>query len=319
MKKATGSKKKRGKKLNRRFYFFVKKHPFFSFALLLFLVFLVGGLTLYKARFVQPKLRAETEKNDMKKIPIDVKKSLAKQVQSASVSAELHVPILMYHYVEYVRDVKDKERQLLNVNPNVFEKQIQTLISAGYTFITAKDLGDMLDGKKPVPRNPIILTFDDGHWDLDTNVLPILKKYRVHATAYIVSGFVGTNTDSLSSSQLQDVINSGLVDVGVHTVHHVSLKGKPLAEKKYEIDESKTMLEQKFHIHVYSFAYPYGSFDEQTIQLVKQAGFTTAASTIAGNEQSNQNRYFLFRVRPGYYTGQALLNYLNLRWSSYRR
>jgi|SRR5579885_135817 len=283
------------------------------FALLIIVSFAVcrGGLFVYHTYSSPPKVLPETEKNSMKKLPPDVKKELLKRTQKASISATLHVPILMYHYVEYVQDKKDKERQLLNVNPNVFEQQIRTLQNAGYTFITAKDLGDILDGIKQAPQKPIILTFDDGHWDLDTNVVPILKKYNVHATAYIVPGFIGTNTDSLTPQEMQDVVNSGLIDVGAHTVHHISLKGKSLAQVQYEVDTSKTMLEQQYHIHVYSFAYPYGSFDQQTINVVKQAGFTTAASTIAGNEQSNQNRFFLFRVRPGYMTGQTLLNYLN--------
>ncbi|HEV2340115.1 MAG TPA: polysaccharide deacetylase family protein [Patescibacteria group bacterium] len=289
------------------------------FILLILLFIGIGGFTLYKIHSSQKKLLPETEKNEMKKIPPDVKKALAKQSQIASISATLHVPILMYHYVEYVKDKNDKERQLLNVNPNVFEEQIQTLLSAGYIFITAKDLGDILDGVKQPPAKPIILTFDDGHWDLDANVLPILKKYNIHATTYIVPGFIGTNSDSLTPQEMQDVVNSGLIDIGAHTVHHISLKGKPLALVQYEVDQSKAMLENTYHIHVYSFAYPYGTFDQQTITVVKQAGFTTATSTIAGNEQSNQNRYFLFRVRPGYLIGQALLNYLNLVWNSYKQ
>ncbi len=112
----------------------------------------------------------------------------------------------------------------MNVNPYVFEEQIKTLLAAGYTFVTAKDLGDILDGKMSLPQKPIVLTFDDGHWDLDTSVLPILKKYNIHVTAYIVPGFIGTNSDSLTPTQLQDIIKSGLVDVGAHTVHHAYLK-----------------------------------------------------------------------------------------------
>ncbi len=320
MKKAIKSKAKRIEKQQHfKFFSVIKQHRINILMVFLIILICIGGFALYQAHSAQTKPLPETEKNVMKKIPPDVQKEIAKQPQVASLSATLHVPILMYHYVEYVQNKKDKERQLLNVNPNIFEEQIQTLLSAGYTFITAKDLGDILNGTMQLPKNPVILTFDDGHWDLDTNVLPILKKYNIHATAYIVPGFVGTNSDSLTPQELQDVINSGLVDVGAHTVHHISLKGKPLAQAQYEIDTSKNMLEQKYHIHVYSFAYPYGTFDQQTIQLVKQAGFTTAASTIAGNEQSNQNRYFLFRVRPGYMTGQALLNYLNLTWHSYEQ
>jgi peptidoglycan/xylan/chitin deacetylase (PgdA/CDA1 family) len=285
--------------------------------MVIFILCIVGilGFFLYHIFSPSPKFLPETEKNSMNKLPSDVKQSLKKQVQSATISATLAVPILMYHYVEYVKDKRDTERQLLDVTPNVFEKQIQILISAGYSFITAKDLGDILDGKEQPPEKPIILTFDDGHWDLDTVVLPILKKYNIRATAYIIPGFIGKNTDSLSIQEMQDVVSSGLIDIGAHTVHHISLKGKLPATVQYEVGESKRMLEQQYNIHVYSFAYPNGSFDKQAIDIVRQDGFTTAASTIAGAQQNNLNRFFLYRIRPGSQTGQTLLKYIKYRES----
>lgn len=269
----------------------------------------LGGFFIKNHFSSQKEPMLETPKNEMKVLPPDVKKEM--QAKPATISATLRVPLLMYHYVEYVKDKKDTIRQSLDIQPYTFEQQIKTLLTAGYTFITAKDFGDVLDGKKQLPPKPVILTFDDGHWDLATDVLPILKKYNVHATAYIVPGFIGTNTDSLTPEEMQELIDSGLIDIGAHTVHHISLKGQSLARVQYEVDESKTMLEQAYHLKVYSFAYPYGSFDQQTIDVVKQAGFTTAASTIPGIEQSTQNRFFLYRLRPGYRTGDVLLHYLD--------
>jgi len=289
---------------------------FLLFVIAVILCLYAGIFLVFHAKSSSPKMLPEIEKNEMKKLPPDVKNIVKEQMQTASISATLHVPILMYHYVEYIKDKRDKERVLLNVTPNVFEEQIQTLQTAGYTFITAKELGDILDGKMQQPQKPIMLTFDDGHWDLATDVLPLLKKYQVKVTAYIVPGFIDTNSDSLTTQEMQDVVNSGLVDVGAHTVHHLWLKGRSLEHATYEIDESKKMLEQQYHIHVTSFAYPYGAFDAQALALVQQAGFTTAASTIAGNEQGQFNRFFLFRVRPGYATGQSLLNYLDRTWRS---
>lgn len=114
----------------------------------------------------------------------------------------------------------------------------------------------------------------------------------------------------MSASQLDTVVKSGLVDVGAHTVHHIALKGRPHDEVQKEIDESKTWLEANYHISVVSFAYPDGSFDLQSAQLVKDDGFTTAVSTVPGIEQNQANRFFMYRLRPGYRTGQSLLNYL---------
>lgn len=274
------------------------------------LVFLsICGFLLYKLFLSQTKAVIETPKYEMKKLPADVKKQLVKQTTFASPSATLRIPILLYHYVEYVQDKKDKMRQSLNITPDVFESQVKTLSDAGYTFMTAKEVGEVLDGKISLPSNPIVLTFDDGHWDVDTDILPILKKYHAKATAYIISGFIG-GSDFLSQTQLQDIINSGLVDIGAHTVHHIALRGKLLPIVQYEVNQSKASLEQTYHISVVSFAYPDGSFDVQSINTVKDAGFTTSVSTIPGVEENQQNRYFLYRIRPGYRTGEELLHYL---------
>lgn len=264
------------------------------------------GLLIYA---IQTKAVIETPRSEMKKLPTDVKQALQEKKQTTILAASLRVPILLYHYVEYVQDKKDTIRQSLNINPDIFEKQIQTLQSAGYTFMTAKELGDVLDGNMPLPPRPILLTFDDGHWDLDTVILPLLKKYHVKATAYIISGFIDKQ-DFLTSEQLQDVINSGLVDVGAHTIHHIALKGKLLPIVTTEVDDSKKMLEETYHIHVVSFAYPDGSFDLQAANVVKDGGFTTAVSTIPGIQQDQLNRFFLYRIRPGARFGEELLSYL---------
>lgn len=219
-----------------------------------------------------------------------------------------HIPILMYHYVEIVQDKNDTIRQSLNVSPAVFEKQIVTLRNAGYTFLTMAQVGEVLDGKRSLPSKPVVLTFDDGHWDLATDILPVLKKYNVSITAYIIPGFIG-RSDFLSKKQFQQVRESGLVEIGAHTVHHVNLKFATVEHASSEIRGSKKMLEQAYSVpNVVSFAYPYGAFNEKAVQITREAGYTTAVSTMPGTAQSTSNRMTLFRLRPGARTGQTLLS-----------
>lgn len=230
--------------------------------------------------------------------------------QEASSSAEFRIPILLYHYVEYVKDPKDIIRTSLTTPPNTFEGQIKTLIEAGYTFLTANDLSNILNERMPMPNKPILLTFDDGHWDLETDILPILMKYHVRATAYIISGFIG-RPDFLTDVQLRHVIQSGLVEIGAHTVRHIELAKQPSTLVSNEVMNAKRSLEHSYHIHVTSFAYPSGSFDQQTVEAVIDAGYDTAMSTIPGVVQSNKHRYFLYRIRPGMKTGESLLTFLH--------
>lgn len=275
------------------------------FILLLIAFVLIGGFHLYQ--FIKSEIRSVTEisRDDTKKVPSEVKRKI-----TPNFFPSYRVPILLYHYVEYVTDKKDSIRQSLNIQPNIFEAQVKTLRDNGYTFMTAKELGEVIDGKRDMPPKPVLLTFDDGHYDLDTVILPILKKYHAKATAYIIPGFID-NPDFLTKAQLQDVVRSQLVDIGAHTVHHAYLKGRILPIVEYEIDQSKKMLENNYHVNVVSFAYPDGAFDQQAIDVVKSAGFTTAVTTIPGIVQTKQNGFFLFRLRPGYRTGHELLNYFN--------
>ena len=275
-----------------------------GFVSVLIYIALLSMHSYVKTKEIKPII--ETRKSEEKRLP----ESFRTQIVMASPSGSFRVPILMYHYVENVKNKNDRLRVELNITPFVFEQQVKTLATNGYTFLTAKDLGNILDGKEHAPQKPVLLTFDDGHWDFATDVLPILEKYHAKATAYIIPGFTG-GSDFMTQAQVHTVAESGLVDIGAHTVHHISLKGRPYAIVKREIDDSKTMLEQTYHIPVVSFAYPNGSFDEQAVQLVKDDGFTTSVSTVPGIQQSDVNRFYLYRLRPGQRTGATLIAWLS--------
>lgn len=225
------------------------------------------------------------------------------------IPTQIKIPILLYHYVEYVKDPKDTIRQSLDIQPYVFDEQVKTLKEAGFTFMTMADVADVLEGRKQLPEKPVVLTFDDGYRDLYTDVFPIIKKYQVKIVAYVVPGFLG-KPNNLTHAQLQELSLSNLVEVAAHTVHHAYLKGLPSAKAKAEIDRSKDMLEKELRKPIVSFAYPYGAFDQETIKLVEQSGFKTAVSTIAGDIITPDDKFFIHRVRPGRKVGIELIDML---------
>jgi peptidoglycan/xylan/chitin deacetylase (PgdA/CDA1 family) len=272
------------------------------------LVIAVGAFIFLHYRSEQEAMKpvVETHKSLVKKLPEDIKK----QLQNASPSATMRIPMLLYHYVENVKDKHDKLRMSLNIPPNVFDEQVKTLSDDGYTFMTAKEVGEVLDGKMQLPVKPIVLTFDDGHWDVATDILPILEKYHAKATAYIIPGFTG-GSDFMTQRQVASVAASGLVEIGAHTIHHLSLKGRAKDLVQHEVEGSKQMLEQTYHVQVVSFAYPNGAFDTQAAKIVDDSDFSTGVSTVPGVEQNQANRFFLYRIRPGMRTGVSLLAWLS--------
>lgn len=242
---------------------------------------------------------------DVVELPSDVKES----IKNVKPQKEFKVPILLYHYVEIVSDPGDTIRKSLDIVPYTFDLEVKTLKEAGYEFITPKDLADALDDKISISSRSAILSFDDGYRDFYTDVFPILKKYQIKAVAYIVPNFLG-RSNNLTTWQLKEIAKSGLVEIGAHTMDHTYLKGLSLKRATYEVEESKKYLENLLGIKVVSFAYPYGAFDNETIGIVKKAGFTSAVTTVSGIFSMDVNRFFLYRIRPGGKVGATLLDLL---------
>ncbi len=218
----------------------------------------------------------------------------------------VHVPILMYHYIEYNHDPKDTIRISLTVTPFWLEKQLQYLADNGYTTISPAQLAAAVDGRASLPAKPVVLTFDDGYRDFYTDAWPLLEKYHARATTYVVADFLD-KPNYMFSWQLERIAteSGGLIDIGAHTRHHVGLALVSPERAWDEIFHSKTELEEKIGRPVTDFAYPYGNFNQTVAQMVARAGFLTAAATIFGETEGPGNLFFLPRVRVGNYAGEA--------------
>lgn len=223
-------------------------------------------------------------------------------------SSSIKLPILIYHYVEYVTDERDTIRQSLNINPHTFENQITTLKDAGYTFITPSDIENLMESQKI--RKPIIISFDDGYEDFYTDVLPIIKRQNVKVVAYIVPGFLD-KLNYMTWKQVKEISSSGLVEIGAHTMHHASLGSLSDDLATTEINDGKMILELSLGKKITAFAYPYGHFNNETPNLVESAGFTSAVSTEEGTNENVDSKFLLKRIHPGARVGQDLITIFN--------
>jgi len=135
-----------------------------------------------------------------------------------------------------------------------------------------------------------------------------LKKYNVKATIYIVvdrhdrewsskrkeknnSGEL-KNEPKLQDEQIIELINSGLIEIGSHTITHDNLPTLNFEDKKVEIKDSKTKIEEKFKIRCNSFCYPFGLYDREDIKIVKESGYTNATITKKGIDDLSKTDLF---------------------------
>jgi peptidoglycan/xylan/chitin deacetylase (PgdA/CDA1 family) len=84
---------------------------------------------------------------------------------------------------------------------------------------------------------------------------------------------------ALLPTEMIELQNDGLIEIGAHTMTHPILSRLPISEQEEEIRESKALLENILGKTITGFAYPNGFFTEQTEALVKEMGFNYACSS----------------------------------------
>ena len=194
----------------------------------------------------------------------------------------------MYHSVN---NKKLKRLKGLRVSVKNFEKQIAYLHKKGYKSYT---LSDMIEKSESLPPKSVVITFDDGYRDNLTNALPILQKYNFKATVFVIinrfdndwsihrreknAGIVD-KIEKLSDDNIRTLLKSGLIEIGAHTLWHKNFSKQKTQEKKFEIEESKRIIEDSFGLECKTFSYPFGIYEKGDEKLVREAGFIGAVTT----------------------------------------
>ena len=219
------------------------------------------------------------------------------------------IPVLMYHKVG--NPPAGSKLQKLWVSAEMFEKQMSYLQANGFTPIIFKDLYAAWDGKKLLPANPVLITFDDGYANNFEVAFPILKRFGYPATLFVVVQTVGwenawhdpkteTRIPMISWSQLKELKQAGW-EIGSHTMNHPNLQRIELKEVQKEMEKSRAVIGEFLGENPDTFAYPYGSGEDVPAirEKAKAAGYRVAVGVHAGLWNENQirdSRYNLPRV-----------------------
>jgi peptidoglycan/xylan/chitin deacetylase (PgdA/CDA1 family) len=184
------------------------------------------------------------------------------------------VPVLLYHRV-------GSEPDDLTISIKRFKNDLEFLALEGYNTLSFEQLKRHLqDPLLPLPEKSILITFDDGYLDNYSNAFPLLKKYSMKASFYIITGMIGMN-DRLSVANIKEMQAAGM-DFGSHTVTHRPLAELSMKEVTTELKSSKADLEQIIGKTVEFIAYPCGSYSAETLKLVRQAGYIGGFSVKPG-------------------------------------
>lgn len=222
---------------------------------------------------------------------------------------DIKIPILIYHNFRTPIPYKEDIYNLFSSQEN-FDENVKTLLDVGYTFITLEDLYRYNKGQIGLPEKVIIITMDDGQIGCYTDAFPVLKKYQVPATIFIVNKLVGTE-DYFTWEQAKEMYDSGLVKIHCHGYHHSEYSSVGKEKLISDYTKSHQEIEQYMGEKVQKImAYPAGKSSADTIRWLKEIGFEVQVQTKYGtvNKSKSLDLTGLGRIRGERATGKQILN-----------
>ena len=191
------------------------------------------------------------------------------------------ISILAYH--RFGPTVADS----MTVTTAVFERQLGWLTEHGYRIVPLRALVDGLRGNGPsLPQHAIVITVDDGHRTVYSELFPLVRKYRLPVTLFIYPSAISNASYALTWEQIAEMAATGLVDIQSHTVWHPNFKQEKakLSPADYrafvqmQLVRSRKMLTAHGGRNVDMLAWPFGIYDSDLERAAMEAGYVAAFS-----------------------------------------
>ncbi len=198
------------------------------------------------------------------------------------------LPILCYHRV--LPEPPPRGTLRIHVTCDMLERHLRQLARRRMTTIT---FGDLL-ADRPLPKRPVMLTFDDGYRDNREHLLPLLEKYDARATIFALGDrALATNrwdcepgeseaAALMNDTELRACTASGRIEIGSHGLAHRHLRQLGDTELMQELEASKATLEAVTRMSITSFAYPWGEYGPREREAVRRAGYAFGIATDRG-------------------------------------
>lgn len=204
-------------------------------------------------------------------------------------SEDVRIPILMYHSIS-----DENPANSLMVPPSMFEEQMAWLEENGFTAMNLDEAIEAMETGK-VPKNPVVITFDDGYMDNYKSAFPILKNHNLKATFFVITDGVDDGY-YMSSDMLKEMHSEGM-SIESHTANHLELN-KLSREDAYEsIKRAQDFLRDNIGSDGNYLCYPVGRYSDETIEICKELGIKASVTTESGTSSISDGRFKLKRVR----------------------
>lgn len=196
------------------------------------------------------------------------------------------------HRVTDERSIQERVRDY-EITPARLESLIVEYQRKGYEFISIAEVAERMKGIEG--KKFVAVTLDDGYANNYEVAYPIFKKYQVPFCIYICRGMINGERKEdtiehykmLSIEQIRTLDKDSLCTIGGHSSSHVRLTNLSKDLQTQEIYGCKLWLESTLGHIIEDYAFPYGSYNADTLAILAKIGITRAVASWGGGVRRN--------------------------------
>ena len=188
------------------------------------------------------------------------------------------VAVLGYH--DFGKDVDDSNTFVLNIGK--FEEQLKYLKKHHYKTLTLDEFYEYKQNKKKFPYKCVLITMDDGYQSNYELAFPLLKKYNMNATVFCVGknaeeGCAGYMSKETPKKVKEEYPN---IDIASHSynLHEKGAYNVGKDELREDFSKCKNVIQTEY------LAYPFGDYNENFVEVLKENNFKLAFTFGPGKE-----------------------------------
>lgn len=96
--------------------------------------------------------------------------------------------VLTYHRVADPKRSPTLDPRLISADPQTFQKQMYHL-AKHYQVVSLEEVLNTVERGTNLPKNAVLITFDDAYADLNEHALPIMQSMRLPATIFVPTAY----------------------------------------------------------------------------------------------------------------------------------
>jgi len=183
----------------------------------------------------------------------------------------------MYHEVS----PREAMAERYTVPMDNFREQLRYLRDNGYQTISLREYITNLECHGSNEGKKIILSFDDNNLSHYVTAMPLLAEFGFSATFFIVSGFIDTQKDFMTSEQIREMERSGM-SIESHSHTHRFLSDLRDSDLRNELETSKRVLEGLLNCPVEFISCPGGRYSKRVLETALDAGYRGVCTSAPG-------------------------------------